>query len=405
MRHAHHSAWAKHDWEAYEALYVPDVVCDDHRLLGWGTLHGAAAFLRTQQATVDLAPDVCIRADHVRASDRSSLYQYLMFGTRDGGAFELPFLRVDELDGLGKVRRLDIYDLDQIDAAWTRFNEIGAIAASNPFARKAAMGRVQAAFDAAFATGEWDAMRALCAPGAVFEDRQRLSRVSGDRELMLASLRERVTTGARPTLSWIGHAGERIALGRMLWSGGPADGRFEIEYLSLTEMDEAGLAVAIILFDADDPRVAQREAWARWAAIDPASAGVTAPLGEAIDAFNDRDRARFRAAFADDLVVEDRRRTGMGRLEGRDAYVDSVAVLWELVPASRVDCGWFWPAYERHGAVTVHRRSGTLADGGTYESEFLWVLTVAHGRITRAEMFELEDLDGAVARLEELRPK
>ena len=30
--------------------------------------------------------------------------------------------------------------------------------------------------------------------------------------------------------------------------------------------------IAIILFGADDARAAQREAWARWAAIDPAAA-------------------------------------------------------------------------------------------------------------------------------------
>jgi hypothetical protein len=66
----------------------------------------------------------------------------------------------------------------------------------------------------------------------------------------------------------------------MLWSGGPSDGRFEIEYLSVVEVDEAGLVTAIVLFGADDARAAQREAWARWAAIDPAAGAVMAPLRE-----------------------------------------------------------------------------------------------------------------------------
>ena len=109
--------------------------------------------------------------------------------------------------------------------------------------------------------------------------------------------------------------------------------------------------------------------------------------------------------FADDLSVEDHRRTGMGRLEGADAYAESVAVLLELAPNSRTDGGWFWPAYGRHGAVTVARRSGTLADGGPYESEFLWFFTVARGRITRLEIFELDDVDvdAAPVRFEALR--
>jgi ketosteroid isomerase-like protein len=246
-------------------------------------------------------------------------------------------------------------------------------------------------------------MRALCAPGVVFEDRQRLSRVSGDRELMIASMRERVLTGARPEARVIGVVGDRIVLVRMLWTGGPADGRFEIEYLSLSEVDASGSIVACILFDPDDTRGAQREAWARWAAIDPASAALTTPSGEGIDAFNDHDRARFRATFADDLVLEDHRHAGLGRLSV-DGYVDSVAMLWELASESRLDGGWLWPAVERHGAITVNRSYGILADGGAYEREFLWLFTVARGRVTRGEMFEPEDLDVAVGRLAELRP-
>lgn len=56
----------------------------------------------------------------------------------------------------------------------------------------------------------------------------------------------------------------------------------------------------------------------------------------------------------------------------------------------------------RDGAGSGH--AGTLADGGAFESDYLWLGIATGGRITRLELFEFEDLDRAKARLEELRP-
>jgi ketosteroid isomerase-like protein len=247
-------------------------------------------------------------------------------------------------------------------------------------------------------------MRALCVPNLLFDDRRRLALLSGDRELMIASSRSRAAMGARPEISLIGTAGERVALLRMLWSGGPQDGRFEIEYLGVTEVDASGLITAIVLFDPDDARAAQREAWARWFAIDPAAHAVATPIGEQVDAFNERDWVKYRAIWADDVVVLDQRLAGMGRIVGAEAYVASVIALWQLAPVSRADIGWLWPAFDRYGAITVIRRTGTVPDGGDFESEYLYMYLVARGRISHVELFEISALDAALARFEELRP-
>jgi ketosteroid isomerase-like protein len=237
----------------------------------------------------------------------------------------------------------------------------------------------------------------------VWEDRRRIVGLSGDLDLMLASARERLASGARhASRTVVATAGERIAVARVLWAGGPPDGRFEIEFLALHEVNEAGLATAVIFFDADDARAAQREAWTRWARIDPAAAAVTKPLGEMIDAFDAHDSHGFRAALADDLVVEDHRRTGIGRVEGADAYVGSIEALWKLAPDTQVEAGWRWLAHARHGAVTVLKRTGRLPDAGEFESEYLYLLTVADGRVTRLEFFELDAADAALARFESL---
>jgi ketosteroid isomerase-like protein len=223
--------------------------------------------------------------------------------------------------------------------------------------------------------------------------------------MMIASLRERVASGARAERRLLGIAGERVAVGRMLWTGGPADGRFEIEYISVFEADESGLLSGVVIFELDDARAAQREAWARWAAIDPDVAPSVELLNEIIDAWNGRDRTALLARFADDLVVEDHRLAGIGRIEGAAAYVDANAVLWDLAPDQRIEFGWSWLAWDRHGLVATLRRVGTLADGGAFESEYVWLSLASGGRITHLELFEIDAHGAALARFEELRPR
>lgn len=394
--------FAARDWSAMAALFAPDVLGENHRLVGWGTRTGPSGIVSTLQAQIDLAPDTRERVDHVRTCAGALLFEYAWHGTRDGGAFENLWIVLVEVDADGRARRADVWDPEQLEQAWARFDEIRASAARDPRAAlvkpnaaNAAMDRWQAAYKAGFDTGDWDAMRGLCAPGFTFEDRRRLALLSGDRELMVASARERVAMGARPERRVLGTAGDRVALEAMLWSGGPADGRFEIEYVGVSEVGESGLFTGMVLFDLDDARKAQREAWARWAAIDPAVGAGTAMYGAVLDAANDRDLARYRTLFTNELVIEDHRH-GI-RIDGLDAYAEQVALLWQHAPDSRLDGGWSWPAFARHGAVTVTRRSGAFAD------EFLWLFTLDEERIARIEVFALDAVDAAAARLDELR--
>lgn len=108
---------------------------NDHRLLGWETLSGPAAYVQALKSLVDLAPDVRLRIDHIRMSDPGFLYVTTWLGTREGGAFETPSVIVCELDGLGRIRRFDQYELDQLDAARAQLDAIGAGAARDPLQR------------------------------------------------------------------------------------------------------------------------------------------------------------------------------------------------------------------------------------------------------------------------------
>jgi ketosteroid isomerase-like protein len=258
-------------------------------------------------------------------------------------------------------------------------------------------------FGVLLAARDWDAMRAACTPDAQVDDR-RLTRNAGP---LIANAQAVVE--AAPDVRYerrlIGAAGGRVALERHLSVLGPAEAPAEIEYLCVVEVDAAGRIAGIVLFDVNDWRAANREARQRWFAVDPTAAAGVGPYAEYIEAANDNDRARLLALLADDLVVDDHRRTGMGHIEGIDAYAQSLTALTSLARDIEVNDGPSALAYARQGSVRLVRRRGTMAEGGgDFESDMIVVTVVAGGRIRRMELFEVEDVDAALARFEELRP-
>ena len=98
------------------------------------------------------------------------------------------------------------------------------------------------------------------------------------------------------------------------------------------------------------------------------------------------------------------RRTGQGRIVGADAYMRSLDAMNELAPDVQIDDAPFGLVVEPHGSVGIARGFGTLASGGAFESYRVNVSTVQAGRITRLEVFELDDRAAAMARFAALRP-
>ena len=408
------AALERREWDAAAACYAADFVGHDHRLVSWGTVRGPVALVRTLQEMVSLAPDVRMRSNHQRACARGAIVHNIWVGTREGGAFESPFVCVGEFGADGRFVRADFYDPHHLDRALARFEEIRASGRSDPLATRvrpnlatAAMERNWTAFDAldlAAADAALDAARAHYAPDFVWDDRRPLVGLSGDLELMLASVRERLVMGARQQRTIVATAGDRVAIGRVLWAGGPADGRFEVEFLVVSEVDEAGLFTALIFFEPGDTRGAQREAWARWAAIDPAVAPWVELLNAATDAWNARDRARHprplrgrrrrRGSPAHrhrpDRRLGRLRRCERGALGSRAESTHRVRLVLPRLRPTRPRCD---DAPRRHAP-----------DGGAFESDYVWLSLARDGRITHLEFFEVEQRDAALARFEALRP-
>jgi class 3 adenylate cyclase/tetratricopeptide (TPR) repeat protein len=120
-------ATAARDWAEWAAVFAPDYLVEDHRLLGWGTLHSRDEYMAYVRALVDLAPDATTRLEHVLAlDDRRTFHIRRWVGTREGGPFEMPLVGVSAHGPDGRIQRSDIYDLDQLDEARARFEQLPA---------------------------------------------------------------------------------------------------------------------------------------------------------------------------------------------------------------------------------------------------------------------------------------
>ncbi|MGH7896595.1 MAG: nuclear transport factor 2 family protein, partial [Candidatus Binatia bacterium] len=384
-------AFAERDWNALAALLAPGLVVNDHRILGWETLHGPEAYIQALGSLVDLAPDARLRIDHVEMSEHGSLYVPVWVGTREGGAFEAPSVFVAEFDGRERFQRLDQYDLDRLDQARTRFAELRPDPLRIP---PNAATRAAERNNRAMAACDWGALEALCAPTLEFDDRRRGILTTGGRDMFIASGRHIGAAGTRVEPTVLATAGDRLALEHVRRSGdAPA---FELENLSLTEVDADGRIVAVISFDPDDRRAASLELLDRYSRSD-AAGWAPAAFFEFGRGLIDHELDRIRAVLPDDFVFHDRRRTGLGRIDGADDYIASLVALFEQSPDAIVEA-MYEVATAKHGALTVAHWFGALAEGGAFESVFV-NLALFHGdRLVGVELFELGDLEVARAR-------
>jgi DnaJ-domain-containing protein 1 len=380
-------AFAERDWDALAARCAPDLLVHDHRLLGWETLRGPAAYIEALRALVELAPDTKLRLDHVTICESGYLVTTVWEGTREGGAYEAPSLMVAELDAQGRIRRFDQYDLERLDPARARYAELRPDPLRIP---PNAATRAGERWLECVAAEDWECLRTLCAPTFVLDDRRGLMHLTGDCEMAVANNQVVAELGGRASTTVLATSGDRLALTHVRWTVGDEAAVSEVEILNVTEVDAEGRAVANIVFDPDARRAASAELLAR----DPHSDAVKR-------AMSDHDLDRLRAALPDDFVANDHRRTGFGQL-GRDDYVDSLAALFGEAPDVIIET-LYTVAAEKHGSLITVRMFGTLVDGGAFESVMVRLASFRGERIVGQELFEPEDLAAARARFDTLR--
>ncbi len=117
-----------------------------------------------------------------------------------------------------------------------------------------------------------------------------------------------------------------------------------------------------------------------------------------------RDWTRARSLLRDDFVFRDHRRSGIIAAEQTaDEWVRGLAALARLSSDYAID-EYRTLAADAHGRVELTRLVGTQPDGGDFERDLVGVYIVAGRHITGYELFDLDDVDRALARFEELRP-
>ena len=403
VRRAFAQAVAARDWDVLAAQFAPDLVVTDHRPLGWETLRGPAMFVETFKSLFDLAPNARLRTDHVIVTAREALVIATWWGTREGGAFEAPRVVVLEHDASGRICREDFYNLDQLDQARARFEVLSARPPADPLRIPPnAATRASARWQEVGEAQDWNALEVLYAPTCGFDDRRRATRTNGDRAMHIANTQFIFSQGARPVRTLLATSGDRLALEHIGWTGSDDAPAYEIDVLCLTEVDADGRILARILFDPDDRRAASAEMYERYVGSD---AGRWMPLKgvEFRRALAAHDLDRMRAVLPGDFFFHDHRRTGAGRIEGADQYVAWLGALFEQSPDAIIE-PLYYVATEPHGFLAIGHTVGTNTAGGEFESVFVQLGLNRGDRPIGAELFEVEDLDLARARFEELRP-
>src|SRR5262249_37022646 len=148
-------------------------------------IEGADAYLESIAALWRLAPD-----DHIEARFELARERYgrvaagQSFGTLpEGGTYERPLVIVYIVAG-GRITRMEMFEPEAVEAALARFAEVRPGPLRIP---PNAATRTNDRGLGAVVAGDWEAVAATCAPSLVFEDRRRLVRVTGDRDIFIAA--------------------------------------------------------------------------------------------------------------------------------------------------------------------------------------------------------------------------
>jgi hypothetical protein len=250
------------------------------------------------------------------------------------------------------------------------------------------------------AAADWTVLRGCYAEGFVFDDRRPLMHLTADFEMTIANARYLFESGWSPARTVLATAGERLALSRVLWSMDREGQLSEVEILEVDEVDAEGRFVSSIVFDVGDRGAASAELFERYAAA--GADGASPAVLDIFRAWNAHDFERLQAGLPDDFYLDDRRRTGVGRLASAAAYLTGLTALWELSRDVRLET-LYTIAIAPHGRLYVCRWFGTNAEGGDFEAVYVCLGLGRGDKPVGLEIFELDDVAAATARFEELR--
>jgi hypothetical protein len=258
----------RRDWQGLLDMLDPGFVQVDHRHAAGLRLEGDDA-IATFRVLFSLDEFTLARELLAARGDLLALTRgRVRFVDGQAGQSEVEHLTLFECSADGLIvsdTGFEPYDLRRAYAALeARHAEIAEFV---PSPNRAA--RVVAAHDGAFARRDWEALIGCYAPGFVLEDRRSyVARVYTEEE-SLGTVRHAYDNGE---IQWarrvLATRGERLALVRDDVSGLDGEVEFELQSLTLVEIDRDGLVSHHTAFDPEDLELAVAELDARAAVLD-----------------------------------------------------------------------------------------------------------------------------------------
>lgn len=337
--------------------------------------------------------DIFIEAVH-RLSRSGAVVTHAALGTTGYGFdAEWRITTVLTVDG-DLVNRVELFDEADLDAALARFDQL-----SRPAPRlENAASRRSERLNAAFAARDWSAMAETLADDFHGYDRRQLVSVDlHGRDPVVESFRTVAESGVADARSTVlATRGERLVLTHVQYLVGDEEpDAYNVDLLQVVEIDGDERIAGIVTFDPDDSDSAFEELDARYLA---GEAGPCAHTWSAVAGVYAALNRREMPATTDDHVSIDRRRTvsfAPGDIEEYTRYA------WDQVP----DISFRIEAVHRlseHGAVVTQALRGTSREGFEAEWREIHLITLEGDLFNRSEMYDEDDLDAALARLEEL---
>jgi hypothetical protein len=351
--------------------------------------------------------------DVLRLRADALLVRWMNFGTdrAGGGEFERPFLFLWVFGPDGLLSRIEAFEVDDEDRALARFDAVVAKTTerAGPSEQRFANAATRSIdrFHEAYAARDWNGVAALFAPGYRDIDRRVIADLILDREAYLEMQRAIFDMAvSHYTHELLATRGDRLALCRISFRGsGITVGASELDWLKLFEVDARGERVEGVAFDEDDAVAAYAELEDRYAA------GEGAPYAELLantrafcDASAARDWDTVARLLPDDFtLVSHRRIVGTATPVSRDEYLATRGAVDDLGLSGDLRLDHLL-RISPTAAVGVVTWFGTVG-GGDFEDSFVVVYTHDGSRFHTLELFDLDDLDTALARFDELRPE
>jgi DNA-binding SARP family transcriptional activator len=328
-----------------------------------------------------------------RLSDLGAVVTHAAHGSsREGFDAEWRGVDISTVDG-EMISRSEVFDEADLDAALSRFDQLGRQA---PQLKNAASQTVERS-TAHFAARDWDALAKVLIEDVITDDRRRVvnSGIRRGRDALLANVRTTADTGTTYLASVVIAArGERLILARL--SGGDhGSGEFLIELLAVVEVNADYQVAAAVLFDPDDFASAMAELDMRYLA---GEAAVHAHAWSVIRGTFDSVSRYELPAHTPDWMTTDHRRDSAFTPGELTAYIRAGGEIDRTI---------------RTYAEAVHRLSDlggvcTFAAHGIsnqgLDTEWRGVsLTMVDGdMVNRTELYDETDLDTAIARFDQL---